>query len=97
MVFLGFTVSVQAECKGVACSDVTVDPLLMLASETIIVGTSGDESKLQCESHGGRSLIMSNSTGKNVMYSALLTAQTTEKTLSIRLNDTSSNVLLRIL
>jgi len=82
--------STYANCSGGACSDVTIDFILVLNSGTITVGTSGTEEGLTCTAAGGKYLaIDSAAVGKNAMYSALLTAQTTKKKLSIRLNDTA--------
>lgn len=79
-----------AGCTGGACSNVTIDFILVLDNGDITVGTSGDETGLTCTASGGKYLAISNaSVGKNAMYSALLTAQTTQKMLSIRLNDTA--------
>jgi len=79
-----------AECSAGACSDVTVDFILVLGSGTISVGTSGTETGLTCTASGGKYLtIATDVEGKPAMYSALLTAQTTKKKLSIRLNDTT--------
>jgi len=79
-----------AECSAGACSDVTVDFILVLTSGTISVGTSGTETGLTCTASGGKYLaITADAAGKAAMYSALLTAQTTNKKLSIRLNDTT--------
>ena len=80
-----------ADCSGGACSNITVDYLMALNSGTIVVGTSGDESGLSCAANGGKYMyIGANVAGKNAMYSALLTAQTTKKQITIRTNDSSS-------
>jgi len=80
-----------AGCNAGACSDVTVDFLLILKNGTITVGTSGTETGLTCNASGGKYLaIAANDPGKNAMYSALLTAQTTKKKISLRLNDTAT-------
>jgi len=79
-----------AECNAGACSDVTVDFILVLNNGSITVGTSGTETGLTCAASGGKYLsIPADSVGKNAMYSALLTAQTTKAKLSIRTNDTA--------
>ena len=77
-----------AACNAGACSDVTVDFILVLGNGSITVGTSGTETGLTCAASGGKYLaIPSAAAGKNAMYSALLTAQTTKAKLSIRTND----------
>lgn len=77
-----------AECSDGACSNVTIDYLLVMSSGTITVGTSGTETGLTCTASGGKYLeIGKDDIGKNAMYAALLTAQTTGKKLSIRVND----------
>ena len=77
-----------AGCNAGACSSVKIESILILSNGSITVGTSGTETGLTCTASGGRYLaIDANSIGKNAMYSALLTAQTTKATLSIRTND----------
>lgn len=89
LTFSALSTSAYAGCSGGACSDVTIDYILVLNNGTISVGTSGTETDLTCTASGGKYLAISASaSGKNAMYSALLTAQTTKKKLSIRLNDT---------
>jgi len=84
----------QADCIASGCSDVTVDKLYMTASGTLYVGTSGDEKNLNCaggEGDGGiANVYMSldkDDAGQNAMYSLLLTAQTTGKTVKIRIEE----------
>ncbi len=90
LTFSVLSTGAYAECSGGACSNVTIDYILVLGSGTITVGTSGTETDLTCAASGGKYLAISASDpGKNAMYSALLTAQTTNKKLSIRLNDTT--------
>jgi len=80
-----------ADCSGGACSSVKIDSILILSNGSITVGTSGTETGLTCAAAGGKYLaIDANAVGKNAMYSALLTAQTTKATLSIRTNDDAS-------
>ena len=88
--------TVHAGCNGGACSDVKIDFILVLGNGSISVGTSGTETGLQCAASGGKYLaIPADVAGKNAMYSALLTAQTTGKKLSLRLNDTSAACKIR--
>jgi len=80
-----------AACSGGTCSNVKIESLMVLTSGTISVGTTGNERGLRCSAAGGKYLaIASNAPGKNAMYSALLTAQTTKKAVSLRLNDTGA-------
>ena len=85
------TTAFAGSCSGGACNSVTVDYILVLNSGTITVGTSGNETGLSCTASGGKYLAISaNDPGKNAMYSALLTAQTTKKPVSIRVNDSGN-------
>ena len=77
-----------AGCNGGACSNVKINSILILANGSITIGTTGDEKGLTCAAAGDKYLaIDANAVGKNAMYSALLTAQTTKAKLSIRTND----------
>lgn len=90
LTFGALSTGAYAECSAGACSDVTIDYILVMSNGTITVGTSGTETGLTCTAAGGKYVaITSTAVGKNAMYSALLTAQTTGKKLSLRLNDTA--------
>jgi len=83
------TVSIHAGCTATGCSNVTIDKLYMTATGTLYVGTSGDESKLNCTSPGGGKYmsLAEGDVGKNAMYSLLLTAKTTKQKVKLRIVD----------
>jgi len=85
---LGFTVNVQAECAGELCHDVMVTSIMTLGSGTILIGTSGDESKLECKALGDKYLTVHYNIGSPSVHAALLHAQTTKKIVSLRLRST---------
>lgn len=77
-------------CSANGCYNVTVDLLYIADNGDIYIGTSGDESLLECTSPGDYLLTINTSVpSKNAMYSALLTAQTTNKKVFIRAHNSS--------
>ena len=80
-----------AGCTAKKCVG-KVDRLYMTANGTLYIGTDGDESALNCTSPGNSYMSLAEGdVGKNAMYSLLLTAQTTGKTVSIRIQEDSSD------
>jgi len=66
------------------CAHVYIDKLYVESTGTIYIGTSGDESKLNC--HAVSSVyvtIPAGTPGADYLYSTLLAAQTTGKTISV--------------
>lgn len=76
---------------GGACSSVTVDRIYLNAEGNHLIGTSGDESKLNCTAAGGLLTLDSNRSNKRDMLALLMLSQVTKQSLSIRLIDNSSN------
>ena len=77
-----------ADCAGNSCTDVYVDKLYVTAnsSELIYIGTSGNESQLDCEAHAGVYAILDSSQGNaEKIYSTLLAAQLANKKVRIRI------------
>ena len=92
LILSALTTNLYADCTAGACSNVTVDKLLVLGSGTILVGTSGDESKLNCTSPGDTYMtLLADDAGRGAMYSALLTAQATDTVVTLRAVEESSN------
>ena len=84
--------SAYAGCTANGCFDVEVETIYITGSGTIHIGTSGDESALDCTSPGNHYAVLGNTdAGKNSMYSALLTAKTTKQKVSIRIVNGSGN------
>lgn len=71
-------------CVPDHCADVFIERLYVESSGTIYVGTSGDESKLNCNAVSGVYVTIPASLGgSSALYSTLLTAQTTNKKISV--------------
>ena len=78
-----------AGCTAKKCVG-KVDRLYMTANGTLYIGTDGDESALNCTSPSNSYMSLAEGdVGKNAMYSLLLTAQTTGKPVSIRIQEGS--------
>jgi len=87
------TISVNAACDSVSCTG-KVTELYMTSGGTLYVGTDGDEKSLNCAGgvgNGGVSNVYMSlkdgDVGKNAMYSLLLTAKTTDKPVTIRIQE----------
>ena len=81
------TVSANAGCTATGCTG-KITKLYMTATGTLYVGTDGDEKKLTCGGVSGVYMsLKEGDVGKNAMYSLLLTAQTTNKPVKIRVTD----------
>lgn len=85
--FLGLFISFSAysDCSADSCVDVKVTRLVVRANGDVSVGTSGDETLLNCDS-GTKGYINLSRGNDNfdAVYSLLLTAHTTEHPLWIR-------------
>ena len=80
----------NAVCGPTGCANVYVDRLYVNASGVIYVGTSGDEALLSCSAVSSVYVTLGiTEIGANAIYSALLTAQTSNKLVSIRTFDNS--------
>jgi len=77
--------SSYAGCSATKCIG-KVDKLYMTANGTLYVGMDGDESALSCTAPSGAYMSLAEGDiGKNAMYSLLLTAQTTNRDVTIRI------------
>jgi len=86
------TMSANAACDSTGCYGVTIDRMYVTSGGTIYVGTSGTESALNCTSPGGVYMSVSHdATGKNAIYSLMLTAQTTKKKINLRAAEGSAS------
>ncbi len=66
------------------CAEVYIDKLYVESSGTIYIGTSGDESKLNCHAESGVYVtIPAGTPGADFLYSTLLSAQTTGRAVSV--------------
>ena len=86
--------NIYADCSSAGCFNINITKLSMTAGATLYVGTSGDEKALNCAGGAGdggvANVYMSlqeGDIGKNAMYSLLLTAHTTGKQVSIRIQE----------
>ena len=88
---LALATNTYADCSAGACSGVKIQNLYAMANGTITVETTGNEKNLNCTSTGnGYVSIAPDAAGKNAIYSLLLTAQTTQKNVYIRVVDNSN-------
>ena len=90
-----FTVAsfmVNAECASTDCTAVYVDKLYANATSGLIyIGTSGDEKAISCSAVADVYVTLDIAdTGANAIYSTLLTAQMSNKLVSVRTIDNSS-------
>ncbi|MBU2392324.1 MAG: hypothetical protein KKH70_03120 [Gammaproteobacteria bacterium] len=85
------TVAVQATggaCNPDHCGGVYVDMLYVNADGRVYVSTSGDEKLLNCQAVSGVYVtLLENSPGRDLIYSTLLTAQSTNRPLTIQVDD----------
>lgn len=82
-----FPLLTNAGCGGNSCTNVYVDKLYVNAnsSELVYIGTSGDETQLDCEAHAGVYAILDSNQGNaDKIYSTLLAAQLANKKVRIR-------------
>ncbi len=85
------TISSYAACNADSCTG-KVERLFMTATGTLYVGMEGDESKLNCTSPANVYMsLKEGAVGKNAMYSLLLTAKTTGKSITVRAQGGSSD------
>ena len=80
-----------AGCSATKCVG-KINKLYMAANGTLYVGTDGNEKSLNCAAASGSYMSLANGdVGKNAMYSLLLTAKTTGKPVSIRIQKGTTN------
>lgn len=88
---VGMTSSIYAGCTSDKCTDVDITRMFMTSYGSIVIGTSGDESKLNCTAPGNANVTLRNTdVGKNAIYSYLLTAKTTKSKVTIRIVEGSN-------
>ena len=83
--------SIYADCKPSMCQNVDITRLFVTSYGSMVVGTSGDESKLNCTAPGNANVTVSNTVGQKAIYSMLLTAKTTKTKVTLRIEEGSSN------
>lgn len=78
-----------AACTATKCMG-KIDKLYMTANGTLYVGTDGNEAALNCTAPSNSYMSLAQGDlGKNAMYSLLLTAKTTGKPVTIRIQEGS--------
>ena len=89
--------SAYAGCNATECVG-KINKLYMTAGGTLYVGTDGDEKSLNCAAGAGNGgvsgvymSLKEGDVGKNAMYSLLLTAKTTGKSVKIRVQEGSAD------
>ena len=79
-------------CVASGCYAVNIKELLVTNTGSIFIQTDGAESALDCTSPGNVYMVLDASNpGQKAMYSLLLTKQTTNKPVSIRIVNGSGN------
>jgi len=86
------TMNVNAgDCTTNRCTHVKITEVYATFGGTLYVQTSGDESTLNCTSLANRYVsVGATDPGKNALYSMMLTAQTTGKDVTIRVQEGSA-------
>lgn len=83
--------SLYASCTTGSCSG-KVERIYMTANGTMYVKVEGNAGTLNCTAPGGVYMsLKEGDAGKNSMYSLLLTAQTTGKRVTVRIEEGSSD------
>ena len=97
LVLGSMVVGANAACVATGCTG-KISKLYMTNTGTLYVSTDGDEKALNCAAGAGNGgvsgLYMSlkeGDIGKNAMYSLLLTAKTTNKSVTIRIQEGTSD------
>ncbi|MDQ7085362.1 MAG: hypothetical protein Q9M36_10745 [Sulfurovum sp.] len=88
------TTNIYAACDATGCNEVTIDRLYALDTNDILIETSGIEANLNCTSFGGASSVITledSNPSKNIFFSLLLTAQTTNQKVYIAITPNSTN------
>jgi len=75
-----------ASCSGSNCISVTIDRLIVRSGGGVSIGTSGEESNLDCDSGNGYIELPADVDGFDQLYSLLLAAQTTKHPVWVRTN-----------
>ena len=80
---------VWADCAGTSCTGVKITRLVVRSGGDISVGTSGQETNLDCDTDKYIALNKSME-GFDQIYALLLTAHTTEHPMWVRTNSSGS-------
>ena len=84
-------VSVQATCASYGCNG-NITTLRALTDGSVLVGTDGDETQMNCTPVSGQfALLRLSDAGGNAAYSALLTAKTTNTPILVRIVEGTTN------
>ena len=84
-------VSAQATCASYGCNG-KITTLRALTDGSILIGTDGDESNMNCTAVSGQfALLRLSDAGGNAAYSALLTAKTTNTPILVRIVEGTAN------
>lgn len=86
-----FVANAHANCDGNGCVDVKITRIIVNLDGSTVIGTSGDESKLNCDagSSGYISLDI-NARNYSSTYALLLSSHTTEHPIWVRTNTSGS-------
>ena len=88
--------TIGAQCNPDFCGLVYIDKLYTHPNGIVYVGTSGDESVLNCAAVAGVHLTFDiNDPGSSAIYSTLLTALTVNKQVVIQVADNSVGCLVQ--
>lgn len=80
----------NAECSSTTCANVYIDKLYANNSGIVYIGTSGDESLLNCAAGSGvYTKLNLSDPGASAIYSTLLSAQLANKKVQVRISEGS--------
>lgn len=82
--------SYAGSCNATGCNNVKIESISVRLSGAMLIATDGDESVLNCTSPANRYITLLDGPGKNAIYSMLLTRQTTNKVVTLRITPGSS-------
>jgi hypothetical protein len=84
------SIGYAGSCNAAGCNNVMIDSISVRDNGSILIATSGDESKLNCTSPANRYITLLDNKGRNAIYAMLLTRQTTNKPVTLRITPGSS-------
>ena len=90
-IIAGLTVSSQAFCDQYGCRQAKITKVYITSDKNVYIGTDGDETQANCSSVSNIYFTIPDVTSEKgkVMFSAILTAQTTNKKIELRTVDGS--------
>ena len=89
-----FGFNAVADCNSVYCKNVKITGMYVRTDGNTIIATSGDASKLSCETDkAGYITLSGDAKNYNAVYSLLLTVYTTEHPVLVRTNASGKSMV----